>query len=133
MLSSTQMRRCLLQFTVVLAMISVAANAVCSAKCIVASSDLASQAGSPEDNGDCHDHGNPGAPAHGDEACAHPQLLANDSLRIVSINTAAVAFEAVVARLSLIGIDLVSSSSAILFEVSPPSLPDILSTTVLRV
>lgn len=133
-LSSTQMRRCLLQLTVLLAMISVGANAVCSTKCIVASCDLAPQTGSPADDDDCHHHGTPSAPTHGGQECAHPQLFANDSLRtVVPINSADVAFEAVVVRFSPIGIELASSPLVALFEVSPPSLPDLLSTTVLRV
>lgn len=133
-LSSIQMRRCVLQFAVLLAMISLGASAVCSAKCIVASCDLASQTGSPANDDDCHHHGTPSGPTHGDQECAHLQLFANDSLRsVVPVNSADIGFEAVVVRSSSIGIELVSSSSAILVDVLPPSLHDVVSTTVLRV
>jgi len=128
---SNRMRRSIVQFAVVLAMVSVSANAWCYARCMVAVCDVASPLPTEHSDG-CHHH-NPTAPADSDQACAHPQLFANDSLRTVIPVPADGMFQAVLAQLGTVEISRMSSASVILLEAPPPSLPDIVLTTLLRV
>lgn len=132
MVPSNQMRRWLVQFAVVSAMVSVSANAWCYAKCMVASCDVASQPVPTEHENGCH-HENPAAPAGSDQACAHPQLFGTDSLRTVIPEPSEGMLQAVLPQLGTVGIDLISPASVILLEAPPPSFPDIVFTTLLRV
>jgi hypothetical protein len=129
---SNQMRRCIVQFAVVLAMVSVSANAWCYAKCMVAACDVASQPLPTEHDDGCHHH-NPTAPADSDQACAHPQLFGNDSLRTVIPEPGEGMLQAVLPQLGAVGISLISPASVILLEAPPLSFPDIVLTTLLRV
>jgi hypothetical protein len=130
---SNQMRRCIVQFAVVLAMFSVGANAWCSAKCVASSCSLAPEPVPAEHDNGCHHHDNPTAPAGGDQACTHPQLFANDSLRTVIPVPSDGMLQLVLPQLGTVGINLISPASVILLESSPPSFPDIVLTTLLRV
>ena len=131
--SLKQMRRCPVQFAVVLlAMFSVAVNALCSTKCIVASGDLSPKSVPVEQDHPCH-HGNSTAPTDGDQACQHPHLFANDSSRTVVPVPASGMFLAVVPGPRSIGINLISPASVIALEAPRPSFPDVVSTRILRV
>ena len=133
MVFSKQMRRWLIKLTVVLAMFSVAANAQCYGKCIVASCDVSSQPVPAENDYPCHQHGNPPAPADGDQACPHPQLFSNDLDRTVVPVPADVVFLAAVLGLPSTEVDLTSPPSVSFREAPPLSFPDIVSVTILRV
>ena len=133
MVISKQMRRWLIKLTVVLAMFSVAANAQCYGKCIVASCDFSSQPVPAENDYPCHQHGNPPAPADGDQACPHPQLFSNDLDRTVVPVPADVVFLAVVPGLGSTEVDLTSPPSVSFLETPPPAFADIVSVTILRV
>ena len=132
MVPSRQMRRCLIHFTVVLAMFSVAANTLCYATCI-SSCDPASQPVRGEHDQPCHHHKEPTAPLHEDQSCTHPQLFTNDSPRTVVPVPAEGMFQALAPEPSAIGLDHISQASVGVLESPPSSFPDSVSSTILRV
>lgn len=126
------MRRRVIQLAVLLAMVSVAANAQCDVKCMVTLCDRASHPPSEGDDHACHRHGKSDKPDRGDQTCQHLQLFATDSLPdilAVAAETSQTAASAPHAIFRLIS----AAPLTIILEAPPPSFPDLFSKTILRV
>lgn len=132
MVCLTEMRRCILQFAVMFAMVGLADNVLCSVNCLVASFDPASQNGSTEEDHGCHHDDNPAAPASAPETCLQAQIVTHESVRTLMPLPEFATFHAAVREVASLWVDFHPARSA--ESTAPPPLsPDILSTTILRV
>jgi hypothetical protein len=132
-ISLKKMRRWLTHLTILLAMCTMAANTLCLAECIAASCEPAPQTSSTEENHSCHKDGDSTEPGDSDQACAYAQAFVADPLRTSVSGPGDEISRAIAPPLVTVGVALISSPSVNLFEDLPPLIPDIVSTTILRV
>jgi len=118
---------------VILATFSVVANAFCATQCVVA---FCQPVPATEDQG-CHHHDkqNGSAPSEHDGPCQkHPEIAATDSARTIApAPLVQTPFQMVEPVSNFSGPQLAATFGAVLVQISPPSVSDAISTTVLRV
>ena len=121
-------------FAVILATFSVVANAFCATQCVVA---FCQPVPATEDQGCHHQHGkqNESAPSEHDGPCQkHPEIATTDAVRTVTpAPLVQTPFQMVDPVSNFSGTQLAATFGTVLVQISPPSVSDAISITVLRV